>query len=252
MAVTTIPWDDGSGDNIYVSASSQVGDETVQVSSDANTGAARSQTVTFTSGVGGITRSLTVNQEAGSRLPSGYTEVEYIENTTTARINTGINGDSTWTLVAQLVTQDEATPVLFGRNTGGGHYFGAIPSVSYKWGVGASSGQYVSTDATTKTTIEIRVTSNKKFEGTIGSETFSRTASSTNTSIFYLFNASTAANYPFHGRLFGDVVCVKSGNVVFRGVPCKDPNGVAGLYDLVNRTFKGSYNSATFTAGPEI
>lgn len=65
MAVTTIPWGDGSGDNIYLSASSQVGDETVQVSSDANTGAARSQTVTFTSGVGGITRSLTVNQEAG-------------------------------------------------------------------------------------------------------------------------------------------------------------------------------------------
>lgn len=75
MAVTTIPWNDGSGDNIYVSASSQVGDETVQVSSDANTGAARSQTVTFTSGVGGITRSLTVNQEG---VPQEHTVVLYL------------------------------------------------------------------------------------------------------------------------------------------------------------------------------
>lgn len=82
MAVTTIPWEDGSGDNIYLSASSQVGDGTVSVTSDANTGAARSKVVTFTSGVGGITKTLTVAQEAGSVVPgtlsvnpSGYIRV---------------------------------------------------------------------------------------------------------------------------------------------------------------------------------
>ena len=68
MAVTTIPWEDGSGDNIYLSASSQVGDGTVSVTSDANTGAARSKVVTFTSGVGGITQTLTVEQAAGRVL----------------------------------------------------------------------------------------------------------------------------------------------------------------------------------------
>ena len=68
MAITTIPWSDGSGDNIYVSASSQTGTQTVSVSSDANTGAARSQTVTFAAGA--ITRSLTVNQEAGEITPN--------------------------------------------------------------------------------------------------------------------------------------------------------------------------------------
>ena len=69
MAITTIPWSDGSGDNIYVSAPSQTGTQTVSVSSDANTGAARSQTVTFTAS--GITKTLTVNQEAGG--PQEYT-----------------------------------------------------------------------------------------------------------------------------------------------------------------------------------
>ena len=188
-----------------------------------------------------------------SRLPTGYTEVEYIENTTTARINTGISGNSTWTLVAQLVSQGNATPVLFGRSDGGGHYFGAIPSANYKWGVGASSGQYVSTDATTKTTIEIQVTSSKKFEGTINGETFTRTASGTQaTATFYLFNAKSNSSYPFLGKLYGDVVCVKSGTEVFHGVPCTDPNGVAGLYDLKGGTFYGSSNSATFNAGPVI
>lgn len=187
-----------------------------------------------------------------SRLPEGYTEVEYIENTSTARINTGISGNSTWTLVAKLVTADSTTPVLFGRDTGGGHYFGSIPSVSHKWGVGGSSGQYVSTSALVKTTIVITVTSNKNFSGTINGETFARQASTNKSANFFLFNASTGANYPFLGRLYGDAVCVKSGVEVFRGVPCTNPNGVAGLYDLVGNSFKGSSNSATFTAGPAI
>lgn len=65
MATTTIPWGDGSGGNIYLTYPSASGDQTVSVSSDANTGAARSKVVTFTSGVGSIVRTLTVSQDAG-------------------------------------------------------------------------------------------------------------------------------------------------------------------------------------------
>lgn len=65
MAVTTIPWGDGSGDNIYLTCDASDGDQTVLVSSDANTGAARSKVVSFASSVGSITRQLTVNQDAG-------------------------------------------------------------------------------------------------------------------------------------------------------------------------------------------
>lgn len=65
MATTTIPWGDGSGDNIYLTYSSASGDQTVEVSSDANTGSARSKIVSFASGVGSIVRQLTVSQEAG-------------------------------------------------------------------------------------------------------------------------------------------------------------------------------------------
>lgn len=75
MATTTIPWGDGSGDNIYLTYSSASGDQTVEVSSDANTGAARSKVITFTSNIGSITRQLTVNQEAGG--PQEYTLTVY-------------------------------------------------------------------------------------------------------------------------------------------------------------------------------
>lgn len=65
MAITTIPWDDGSGDNIYLSYPAASGAQTVQVTSDANAGASRSKTVVFESGVGGLRRELTVSQGGG-------------------------------------------------------------------------------------------------------------------------------------------------------------------------------------------
>ena len=73
--VTTIPWGDGSGDNIYLSRNASEGNQTVDVSSDANTGVARSKVITFTSGVGSITQLLTVSQEAGG--PQEYTITKY-------------------------------------------------------------------------------------------------------------------------------------------------------------------------------
>lgn len=76
MAITTIPWGDGSGDNIYLSAPSQTGDQSVSVTSDPNTGAARSKVVTFSaSGVSPV--SLTINQEAGEQE---YTGVFYLSS----------------------------------------------------------------------------------------------------------------------------------------------------------------------------
>ena len=65
MATTTIPWGDGSGDNIYLTYSSASGNQTVQVTSDAHTGyVERTKDITFSASAGGttITKTLTVNQ----------------------------------------------------------------------------------------------------------------------------------------------------------------------------------------------
>ena len=35
-------------------------------------------------------------------------------------------------------------------------------------------------------------------------------------------------------------------------VPCKNPNDVVGMYDVVNRVFYSSPNGAAFIAGPEV
>lgn len=82
--ITEIPWEDGSGDKIYLTRDASEGSQIVAVTSDANTGEARSKTVEFTSSIGGIVRQLTISQEAGgpqehtiTLYPSSYDTEHY-------------------------------------------------------------------------------------------------------------------------------------------------------------------------------
>lgn len=73
MAVTSINWNDGSGDKLYVDPGSGTGNGSVQVSSDPNTGSAnRTMDISFSAGPS-LIRTLTVTQE-GNNPYAGWTE----------------------------------------------------------------------------------------------------------------------------------------------------------------------------------
>lgn len=101
MAVTEIPWGDGSGDKIYLTYPSASGDQTVQVTSDANTGSARTKTVTFTA-TGTTPKSLTISQDgaSGTRtvklIPSHYwrSSTAYVTVTNPENMYTDISSDT--------------------------------------------------------------------------------------------------------------------------------------------------------------
>lgn len=83
MATITIPWDDGSGDNIYLTYQSASGDQIIQVSSDANTGyTERTRDITFTATAGNttISRVLTVVQEGKDIVIITRNDVAMTEN----------------------------------------------------------------------------------------------------------------------------------------------------------------------------
>ena len=79
--IKTIEWGDGSGDNIYLDSNASEGNQTVMVSSDVNTGAARTKIITFSTG--DVDETLTVNQAAGRQqytltlYPSSYDTEHY-------------------------------------------------------------------------------------------------------------------------------------------------------------------------------
>ena len=114
MARTTIPWGDGSGDNIYLDYDAATGSKTVAVSSDANTGAARTKIVTFSaSGVSPV--SLTVEQVAGDIAPVFF---DYLVGDGTAYVDTGL-----------VLPENASMGGNFGHETrkaGGQNIFGAF------------------------------------------------------------------------------------------------------------------------------
>lgn len=109
MATTTIPWDDGSGDNIYLTYPSTSEDQIISVSSDANTDwNARKKSVTISaSDVSPVT--LTINQEPG------IMDVPYIRNSSLgAYINTGITADNTVKVIVWARNWNAEAGFLFG------------------------------------------------------------------------------------------------------------------------------------------
>lgn len=81
--VTTIPWGDGSGDNIYLTYSASEGNQTVQVTSDAYTGYIdRTKSITFTVNAGGttITKTLTVNQSSKNIIVITFNDTAITQN----------------------------------------------------------------------------------------------------------------------------------------------------------------------------
>ena len=241
MAVTTtIPWNDGSGDNIYVSAPSQTGSQTVTVTSDANTGAARSKVVTFATG--NITRQLTVNQDAGSggRLPAGYTEYDYLSSPGNVTLRTTVYGAATWYLTAQCSSPSSGSQIVVGYTSNGGCWAGQASS---KWSLGG--GAHTTISSGTKSDMVAQIESPTTYL-TVGGETVQRNMN-VGLGYGYLFGLGS---YKFNGKIFGDSVAKQNGAEVFHGIPCTNQNNVAGYYDTISRSFIAP-ESGTLTAGNE-
>lgn len=258
MAITTIPWSDGSGDNIYVSAPSQTGTETVSVSSDANTGAARTQTVTFTAGA--ITRSLTVNQEAGAVLPAGYTQVQYVNMPGTSYLNMGIAGSEATDAVEidlQLNAATEQMRIFCRHSTSNqsasGVYFQVYLNGSVQLGMRYKQAWHSSTLANVIDTNRHRLkvdyyTQTAEIDDETGTFSGSGTAgtSAGNTTIGGRYNSNPRLNAKVYGAKMW-----RSGSLIRNYIFCRDANNVAYAYDSVNDSITAFSGSGT-TVGPDV
>ena len=258
MAITTIPWGDGSGDNIYLSAPSQTGDQSVSVTSDPNTGAARSKVVTFSaSGVSPVT--LTINQDAGSRLPAGYTELEYVTTNSNAYIDTGVSGGTDQLRINLIfeVTKYVQYGALYGNwNTDNHRAWRIILSNSNQTTLFANAYEKAVTSAlvnynmNTKTTLETWY-GNYNCNGTTGTiPTTSGTANSRNVCL-----GNRCVENPVSRDIGLKIYYFKitqDGTPVIEYIPCISPNNEVGFYNLVNNTFKKSDTETDFVAGNPV
>lgn len=185
-------------------------------------------------------------------LASGYTRVEYIGSSGTQYIDTGFkpNQDTRITCKAKVAIGSKTNWLL---SAGGKFYFAGSLNGYYVSGYNSKAVPF-STECNTNEAFT--VDANKSvwtfMSDTVGDtveHTYANFSCDSNLLLFaYLINGSlTYGSVSIYSCRIYD-----NGTLVRDFVPCKNANGVAGLYDLVNNVFYTNAGSGTFTAGEVV
>lgn len=188
-------------------------------------------------------------------LPSGYTELEYIQSSGTQYIDTGFkpNQDSRVIVDAEILSS----------NTGTDHHIGSVNSNSGYWtmrlranrsGYAARFGTGALTNVAHAGEVfaRHRFDQNKNTVQIDDAEATTLTAATWSSAIalpLCCFCGTSLSGY-ISMRIYS-AQCYDNGTLVRNFIPAKNAAGTAGLYDLVNGAFYTSAGTDAFTAGPE-
>lgn len=191
--------------------------------------------------------------EAPNGLPSGYTKLEYIESTGTQYVDTGVKMTNRSTVDLKLMlTSASYTGLVFGSRTSATAKNFVWAQVDTKLQVdyrNYSENRFQQAINTNVTTIHVDPTSciiNGTECAISGSDAFEADTNA------YIFNASGSNFTTVLGKFKLYSCRIYDGNTLVRDfIPCIDPNGNIGLYDLVNKKFYGNAGSGVFV-GSEV
>lgn len=186
-----------------------------------------------------------------SRLPEGYTELTYIESTGTQHIDTGVKPNGNSRVVLSGYNLSASSKWVFGswhnwytNEFGFNFEEGSSAANGFRYG-GVSAGVggvplgafYLDHNGTTYTF--------NNTKGTMAAQQFTSSYS------MYLFRFNAAGNASsgyFTGRIYFCRI-YDNGTLVRDFVPCINPDGAVGLYDLVTAAFFGNSGTGSFVAG---
>ena len=186
-------------------------------------------------------------------LPDGYTQVEYIQSSGTQYIDTGFKPNNNTRVLFKME--------LIGTFTSYKYMFGARSSTS-------SQDQYAIDFPDSSTIRSIFSTGVKslaistptlivdqnKNVCTVNGESMTNANSVFQTGYSaFIFDKSTSGNstIPVSAKLFYCQL-YDNGTLIRDYIPCIDPSGEAGLYDIVNGAFYGNEGTGAFVAGPQL
>ena len=203
----------------------------------------------------------------GNLLPSGYTQVEYIENMSTAYIDTGVKPSLSLafefniacTKYKQAGDMTEHS-VMGSRHQAGGNLgvaiwitTSSIWSYSYGNSLGDKSGIRQSLSTNVFYTFEQDKNSIKRDGNVLGVFSAQKLQdTSYNITIFNLSNGSGGMDTRI-AKIKAKYWVIKDGDTLIRNyIPCISPTNVVGMYDTVEGKFYSSPNGVAFVAGPVV
>lgn len=207
-----------------------------------------------------------------SRLPEGYTEVEYIESDKNCLIDTEIRAaanekpDVKVAIDVEPIDDPTSTSSYFIYSV----YTVTSPSIkSYYYTINwkTTSGVYAQLSSNAEKSVLANTTPrrmNMELDGSnhtftldgksVSLGTTSSMGSTTGGYIYIFGNLNTTlSNFRIRAKLYSCKIYKGSDYPLVRDfVPCIDPTGAVGLYDLVGGEFYGNSGTGTLTAGPAV
>lgn len=181
-----------------------------------------------------------------AQLPDGYTELQYLESSGTQWIDTGIKPDQTYTLRIKFQTEQASS---------GGIAVSDANWQSNGFGIWCNAaafgnGTMQTTEWHGTTPIEIELSQqglfvNGNLTWTPDTATFTVPANMT----LFALNRNGSIAEKLTGKIYFAQL-LKAGKLVRDFIPCVDPAGNVGLYDLVGGKFYGNSGTGVFLAGP--
>ena len=195
------------------------------------------------------------DEEEPSSLPDGYTQKNYIESSGTQYIDTLFkpNQDTRVTMDIEVDSTTSGSKCLFGTRSAPSS---TAPLMFNLWSLSSNVrfDYFGSNDSTTNMLPgqRVQIDANKNV-CSIGSTTLTAESATGQTTInLYLFTINNAGevstSYHTKMKLYSCKI-YDNGILVRDFIPCTNPSGVAGLYDVVGNTFYANAGTGSFTAG---
>lgn len=188
-----------------------------------------------------------------SRLPTGYTEVEYIESTGAQYIDTGFlpNQNSRVVADAQFVSSANSQ-FVFGTRTSSStvNFSFLIASAAFRSDYDSSKINISASSLTER----IKVDKNKNLcyiNDTLEATNTESTFQCTLPMFLFACNTGGASQYPGSLRIYYCQI-YDNGTLIRYYIPCVKSSDVVGMYDIVNDVFYSNAGTGTFTAGPTV
>lgn len=175
---------------------------------------------------------LLYNKNVAPSLPTGYTQLDYLENATNGILTNVTAVGSTWVVDVQMAATPSATQLIVCSDDNAGHWLAARTTGHYAVG---DTGYEFSGSVTARSVITVAFTS-KTISATLNGTTLTRTGTAEHSTYVSLFDdMSITPNSTFKGKIYS-VKCTSGGN--FNGVPAqRDSDGIKGIYDTANDVF---------------
>lgn len=193
-----------------------------------------------------------------SGLPSGYTQLEYIQSSGTQWIDTGVRvmpenyQQLKMSVTCEKIGQGSGASswLVDGSNVANAYFYMGVYNGKYYYGCGTTDHDTGIAAASGKQTFTLDIPSSK-FTVSDSTDVSISTEPVTASASLYLFGFNYNPVRCYAEKIYS---CqIYTGATLVRDlIPCKNAYGAVGLYDTVGAKFYANAGTGTFTAGPEI